>query len=150
MDPISSSFGLYQGVQIVKDVGTQSYRLFVARSGADWHFQQLLRAESDAAYWNNHVQNLLQNAREIPGARLETIKTNSAELNAELERYRKRVRRWCERLSICTDVGSDEWTMTSASRDDKSSTFSSRGEGRIARVNEVNKRRIRNQGRVRS
>lgn len=29
MEPVSSAVGLYQGVQFIRDVGTQSYRIFL-------------------------------------------------------------------------------------------------------------------------
>ncbi|KAL5513543.1 hypothetical protein ACEPAH_3942 [Sanghuangporus vaninii] len=100
MDPVSSTIGLYQGVQIIKDVGTQSYRIFFARSAADWHFQQLRRAELEAAYWNSHVESLLQNTGEIPQQRLRVIRTSASDFNRETQKYNKRVTCWCRRLSV--------------------------------------------------
>ncbi|KAL5492787.1 hypothetical protein ACEPAI_4235 [Sanghuangporus weigelae] len=108
MDPVSSSIGLYQGVEIIKDVGTQTYRIFFARSAADWHFQQLRRAELEAAYCNSHVENLLQNAGEIPQQRLRAIRTNASDFNQATQQYNRRVTRWCRRLSVRTGGGRED------------------------------------------
>ena len=151
MEPVSSAVGLYQGVQFIRDVGTQSYRIFFARSATDWHLQQLLRAEAEATYWNSHVQNLLTNASGIPEARLETIKINASEFNSELRKYRKRVRRWCKRLSTWTDDASDGRSSKNIAREEKSSAFLPLEEREeMMRDREEDYHRIGNQGRVSS
>ncbi|KAL5531077.1 hypothetical protein ACEPAG_3953 [Sanghuangporus baumii] len=146
MDPVSSTIGLYQGVQIIKDVGTQSYRIFFARSAAEWHFQQFRRAELEAVYWNSHVENLLQNSGEIPGARLEAIKINASDFKLATQKYRKRVMRWCKHLSIQTENRSDDWTRAGMTGNGPSSTnFCSEEE--LPQGHEESTHRIRDQSR---
>lgn len=108
-DPASSLIGLYGIVKVVRDLGTQSYRLMFARSAAEGHLVQLRRAELEVIYWISQADNFQCHSGSIPDDRLKILKANADEFEAETQKYSRRVKRWCERLSVGDFDTVDKW-----------------------------------------